>query len=404
MDASVSAIRRIARFSLGRRCFAARVGQREVVAVDQRAPRARASPRGTCAATRRRRRSPASASSSSSANGFQTVSASRIASTRGFGLRALQRRARPRRPSGATPRRSASGRARPAWGAKRSRSAYGAISSTRRCAAAGSPGRAQPGDASAAPPPRAARRRRRRRSGARRARRGPRSLVARARRSRLALPGRAAAAAALPVANPPRTTSGVTHAGMSSTGVREPIVSRPLAIPRRRPSGRARRVPRPRAALASCASGYPRSISHTSVAGAAPAPSGVRARCSAAELHAGFGADGRRSTLSPKEPGTVCGSSPLRGDDDVEHARAVHALDAVELDVGGGDGPETRVIGRPRRRPRRERRSRPARRHDRVRLDDADVVVGHERQRAAARAPRRPGRSCPCRRSPARSR
>ena len=62
-----------------------------------------------------------------------------------------------------------------------------------------------------------------------------------------------------PVANPPRSTSGVTHAGMSRTGVREPIRSAPLAIPRSTAvhcsafSGDA--------ALASCASTYPRLIS-----------------------------------------------------------------------------------------------------------------------------------------------
>jgi hypothetical protein len=39
-------------------------------------------------------------------------------------------------------------------------------------------------------------------------------------------------AAAAPVANPPRMTCGVTQAGRSSTGAREPIRSRPLAMPR----------------------------------------------------------------------------------------------------------------------------------------------------------------------------
>jgi hypothetical protein len=34
------------------------------------------------------------------------------------------------------------------------------------------------------------------------------------------------------VANPPRTTSGVTHAGNPATGVREPTVTAPDAIPR----------------------------------------------------------------------------------------------------------------------------------------------------------------------------
>lgn len=37
----------------------------------------------------------------------------------------------------------------------------------------------------------------------------------------------------VPVAKPPRTASGVTQAGSPATGVREPTVSRPAAIPAR---------------------------------------------------------------------------------------------------------------------------------------------------------------------------
>ncbi|MCQ0015336.1 hypothetical protein [Actinomadura madurae] len=55
--------------------------------------------------------------------------------------------------------------------------------------------------------------------------------------------GRAAArpAAASPVANPPRTTSGVTHAGSPATGVLDPMSSEPSFIPETTRSQRPRR-------------------------------------------------------------------------------------------------------------------------------------------------------------------
>ncbi|MCP9966659.1 hypothetical protein LUX57_17395 [Actinomadura madurae] len=48
-------------------------------------------------------------------------------------------------------------------------------------------------------------------------------------------------AAASPVANPPRTTSGVTHAGSPATGVLDPMSSEPSFIPETTRSQRPRR-------------------------------------------------------------------------------------------------------------------------------------------------------------------
>ena len=75
----------------------------------------------------------------------------------------------------------------------------------------------------------------------------------------------------------------------------------------------------------------------------------------------------------------------LTGHDDVEHPRAVDALDAVELDVGSGrragDERDRAAVGG----GVGELRDGVGHRGDDVaRLDDADVMVGHERQRAPA--------------------
>src|SRR4051812_47377765 len=91
----------------------------------------------------------------------------------------------------------------------------------------------------------------------------------------------------------------------------------------------------------------------------------------------------RRSSGNSAMPAIVSGH-----DQHVELARAVHALDAVELDVRGG--------GRPRDERDRTAGARGvAEPLDRIRdardhvggLDEADVVVGDERERAAPRAP-----------------
>ena len=143
----VSAIRRIARFSRRRRCFVgALVGQREcVVAVEQRvaagAPalgvvRGDASVDDGLEPVRRaaRRRT-----------GSRSSSASRIASTRSFGLRArsvvVASPAVRRHTS-----RTASGRARPAWAGSAGARRWGASSSISRSAAVSSPCARQPRD------------------------------------------------------------------------------------------------------------------------------------------------------------------------------------------------------------------------------------------------------------------
>src|SRR3954452_19233206 len=71
--------------------------------------------------------------------------------------------------------------------------------------------------------------------------------------------------------------------------------------------------------------------------------------------------------------------------EDVELARAVHSLDALELDVGRGARPRDEGDRPALTRGWLERRDRLGHaRHDLLGAHDADVVVGYEGERAAA--------------------
>ena len=112
---------------------------------------------------------------------------------------------------------------------------------------------------------------------------------------------------------------------------------------------------------------------------------------------------GRRHATLPALPRPA----PLPHDEYVQLARAVDALDALELDVATSrDGPETNVSGRPAAAAAPSAAIASGTLDDLVRADDyADVLVGHQRERAAARSRRRRrARSCRSRRRRARSR